>query len=334
MKWENAEILGLRIYAFSEITRFAVPVFLMMSGALLLNRKMSILDFFKRRFSRLCYPYIFYLIIYVVVLFFFMTSIPGFEGLAKYFNYIPLKYNWYFWMILSIYFSIPIIDIFIRNAEIKEIEYFVAMALIGSLFYQFTLYFKIGHFIDLNFFICPLTFMILGYYLSIKDFKSSPNKIITIAIIIFLITTALKVMSQMDIIPYNLIHNYSATRSPIVSSYLDMGFVQLIQAGSFFVIFKYIYQAKSGIYSKVRKVLENSLLEKINLSVSKSSYGMYLFHHTLLEPLEIFLPTLTLTGSQVCISIVLLSLGVFVVSWIVVLIVNKIPYLNIFSGYH
>lgn len=93
MKWQNAEILGLRIYAFSEITRFAVPIFLMMSGALLLNREMSILDFFKRRFSRLCYPYIFYLIIYAIVLFFFITCLPGFEGLSKYFGYMPLKYN-------------------------------------------------------------------------------------------------------------------------------------------------------------------------------------------------------------------------------------------------
>lgn len=141
-------------------------------------------------------------------------------------------------------------------------------------------------------------------------------------------------MSQMDIIPYNLIHNYNATRSPIVSSFLDVGFVQLIQAGSFFIIFKYIYQAKSGIYLKIKNILEIDLLERFNLSVSKASYGMYLFHHTILEPLQIIVPTLALTGTEVCISIVLLSLGVFFISWIIVLVVNKIPHLDKFSGYH
>ena len=40
--FHTADLIGDRIYSLSEITRFAVPVFLMMTGALLLNRVMNI----------------------------------------------------------------------------------------------------------------------------------------------------------------------------------------------------------------------------------------------------------------------------------------------------
>ena len=52
----HSEILHFRITYFSEIFRFAVPVFLMITGTLLLNREISISDFLKKRFSRIVYP--------------------------------------------------------------------------------------------------------------------------------------------------------------------------------------------------------------------------------------------------------------------------------------
>ncbi len=333
-RWKTGDVLGMRIYAFSEITRFAVPVFLMMSGALLLNREMPISVFFKKRFSRICYPFVLYILIYIGVLLFILNTFPGFEDINRYLGYLPFGWNWYFWMILGVYLSIPIIDVFIRHAKESELKYFVAMLFVASLFYQITLYFKISHAIYLNFFVAPLTFIILGYYLSIKEFKLDAKKIITIALIIFALTTAIKIWSQMGIIPYNLIHNYQATRSPIVSSYLDLGFLQLIQAGSFFVAFRYLYECKTGIYGSIRGLLENGLVTKFNTSVSKASYGMYLFHHTLIEPIGIFVKKLALTGTEICLSIVFLSLFVFFVSWIVVLCLNKIPFVNKICGYH
>ncbi len=138
----------------------------------------------------------------------------------------------------------------------------------------------------------------------------------------------------MDIIPYNLIHNYQAPRSPILSSFLDLGFLQLIQAGSFFVIFRFIYECKTGVYSKIKGLLEQNIILKFNESVSKASYGMYLFHHTLIEPIGIIVKKFSLTGTEICLSIIFLSLGVFFISWIIVLCLNKIPYIKNICGYH
>lgn len=333
-RWPNAAVLGINIYSFIEITRFAVPVFLMLTGALLLNREMPIKVFLKKRFPRLTYPFIFYMVLYALFLTILMNIWVGFEGLNIFFQYLPLSYNWYFWMIASVYLSIPIIDKFIQHSSIKEIEYFVAIALLGSLFYQITYYFKITHFINLNFFVGPLAYIIIGYYLSKKSFKYDDNKIIIFALLIVLFTTILKISGQLGLVPMGLLSNYEAAKSTIVSSYLDFGFIEMIRSMAFFILFKYLYQSSSGVFSKVKKFLENKIILSFNQSVSKSSYGMYLFHHTLIEPLIIIAPQLILTGTETALLIVLLSLAVFLISWIVVLIINRIPIIKNFSGYH
>ena len=81
--WPNATVMNIRIDTFSEIFKFAVPVFLMISGALLLNRDITLDDFFKRRFARLTYPFILYLILYAAVLFILMSYVAGFGALSK-----------------------------------------------------------------------------------------------------------------------------------------------------------------------------------------------------------------------------------------------------------
>ena len=49
---------------FHDIGRIGVPLFLMISGALLLNRDYSSLsDFLKKRFIRIVYPFIFWMIL-------------------------------------------------------------------------------------------------------------------------------------------------------------------------------------------------------------------------------------------------------------------------------
>ena len=333
-RWPNATVLGINIYSFIEITRFAVPIFLMLSGALLLNRPMTIKEFLKKRFPRLTYPFIFYMILYVVILAILANALVGFEGLYNFFQYVPFCYNWYFWMIAAVYLSIPIIDKFIQNSNIKEIEYFVAICLIGSLFYQITYYFNITHFINLNFFVGPLAYIVIGYYLSVKSFKYDNNKIVGFAFLIVILLTILKISGHLGLVPYHLLCNYEAAKSSIVFSYLDLGFIEMLRSMAFFILFKYLYQSSSGVFSKVKKFLENKTILSFNKSVSKASYGMYLFHHTLIEPLIIIAPQLILTGTETALLIVLLSLGVFFISWIVVLIINRIPIIKDFSGYH
>ena len=139
---DGQQILHFDFYALAEITRPAVPLFLMISGALLLNRDIELNSFFKKKWVRLIYPFIFYLIIHMIVLR---------DG-----DFNVLGYNWYFWMIIGVYLSIPIINKFIVNSKFSELEFFVAMILISLTIYQFLFILKIENYIDLNFFVGPI----------------------------------------------------------------------------------------------------------------------------------------------------------------------------------
>lgn len=124
---------------------------------------------------------------------------------------------------------------------------------------------------------------------------------------------------QMGYIPIPLVENYEATRSMIVSSFIDMGFLQIIQASSLFLIIRYIYSTDNFMHS----FLINNRVNGFILSVSQASYGMYLFHHTLIEPLRCILDNFAFTGSQTLILIVILTVLIFIVCWIVVLAISK-----------
>src|ERR1700712_5236121 len=50
---------------FNAIVRFAVPAFVMVTGALLLNREYEIGDFLKKRLVRVVVPFLFWSLVYV-----------------------------------------------------------------------------------------------------------------------------------------------------------------------------------------------------------------------------------------------------------------------------
>ena len=151
----------------------------MVSGSLLLNRNIKLEEFLKKRFIRIILPLIFYLIIIFIIN-------------SKYRYATPLEGYWYCWMIICVYLAVPIINIFIQNAKMKEIEYFLILFVISTVIYQIALYFGIKHCLDLNFFLGPVSFLILGYYLSKKEFNTKISNIILISIILFIVSTILK----------------------------------------------------------------------------------------------------------------------------------------------
>lgn len=303
----------------------------MMTGALLLNREIELKDFFKRRFTRIIYPFILFLIIHRIIIYLIgLYWDPTY--LAKTFN-LPFSYNWYFWLIVGVYFFIPILNKVIQNSTIKELEYFVGVILIGSLFYQIMLYLHLVHSIDLSFFIGPISFVVLGYYLSVKEFNMSTNRIITIALLIFMITSFLKMGGQLDL-PYNLFHDYQATKSKIIKSSLDLAFVQLLQAGSLFVMIKYVHESTSGAYSKIRQLLEANIINRIITSVSKASYGMYLMNNTFKLILGFIVGGLTLAKPEATLLCILTIILVSAISWAIVVLISKVPILGKWSGYH
>ncbi|WP_407414318.1 acyltransferase [Methanobrevibacter sp.] len=323
----STTLINFKVISLSEIFEYAVPVFLMISGALLLGRDIQLTDFLKRRFTRLTFPFILYMIIYAVVLFLLMSYVTGFGMLEKWLLRLPLNYNWYFWTILTLYLAIPVINKFILHSSFKEIEYFLYVLVFASILYQIILVLKLRPYINLNLFVSPIAYLILGYWLSHKDFS---NRIYKIAILFFIGATLLKMAGSLGYLPLPLTENYEATRSMIVASYIDMGFLQIVQASALFLIIRYIYSTDNILSS----FLTGNKVNAFILSISQASYGMYLFHHTLIEPLRCILRNYKFTGLETLILVCVLTVIVFIACWMVVLAISKIPFISRYSGYH
>ena len=299
--WHHGEqVFNVYIYMFSEFARFGVPVFLMLSGALLLNRDIEIKSFLKRKVPRIAYPFLFYFII------FWLSSFL----LNREFSYTIFTYNWYFWMILGVYLSVPIINKFIQQTSESEIEYFLAIFVLAAIFYQITLIFGIEHYFDLNFFVAPIGYLVLGYYLSIKQFNIDSKKLIILMAVIFLTATFFKMLETGAVLPKNSILNYVATQTAIVGSWVDMSIFEILQAGSLFVLFKN---------------LNLHIMDKVIVSISNVSYGMYLCNSLVMSFLIPIFTPIPSNGIEICAIIIVMILVVFVVSWILVTLISRIP---------
>ena len=248
----------------------------------------------------------------------------------------PASYNifshyWYFWLIIGVYLAVPIINKFIQHASIREIEYFLAVFVLGSVFYQTVLVFGFEQYFDLNFFVAPLGFLVLGYYLSVKDFKLEPKKIVVLAALIFICVTVVKILAVGGVIPYDFIFDFDATQSKILGSWLDVSIFRIIQVASLFVFFRYLYELDG---SHLKGFLETSVVKRIILSASRASYGIYLVELIFRRTLAPFFVAIPHSGTGICLVIVLMTAVIFVLSWASVLVFSRIPGLKRFSGYY
>lgn len=313
----HGEILNFRIVYFSEIFRFAVPVFLMITGALLLNKEISISNFLKKRFSRIVYPYLFWIMITIITFLYVSGSLLQDYPLIIINQFFNASWSWYFWMILGVYLCIPIINEFVLNKKLDGCKYIVILMIFASIFYTVCTFLGYKTFFELRFFVLPISYVILGYFLANYEFKISKNKIIFISIMLFLISTLLKLSFHDSAI-------FFSNENIFLDSGLDINFLEIIQASSIFLLFKNLN------YS----ILDNNKIKSFVTSISRASYGMYLAHIVILIPISQIFKSLTSTGTQTLLSIILLSIAIFFVTWLLVLFVDKILKLHKFSGYH
>lgn len=325
--WPHAEIMNFKIISFRQIFMFAVPLFLMLSGALLLGRDISLGDFFKRRFSRIIYPFIFFLVIFVAVMFWMMGSLPGLsDSLAT----VPFQYNWFFWLIVGVYLAVPVINKFIRYSSEREIEYFLIVLFCGSLFYQVMFFLHIDHYINLALFLSPVAYLVLGYYLANKDFSLSNSSVMALSVVIFLAVTVIKMISVDGMLPFDYVTGYAMTSSDYVATLVDIGVLELLRTSAIFMFFRCLFDSRN----KLRDFVEGRAVTAVYTSYSRASYGIYLFQITLFAPLKIIFSGMSLTGSEVFLVIVVLIFAFNIVCWLIVLLISRIPFIGKLSGYH
>ena len=309
--WESTGILNVSFDNMKELFRFGVPLFLAVTGMLTLNKEIELDIFFKKKFVRIVYPLIF---------FFIIAYLLDIYELIHFFD----KF-WYCWMVIGVYLAIPIVNIFIKNASEKDIEYALIIFIIATVIYYLASIFKITVSLDLTFFITPISYLVLGYWLSRKEFKSSPQTIVLISFITFVLISLFKIFVIKDFLYFN-------NHDPLYSR-LSYTLPEIIQVASVFLFCRYLYEVRTGIANYLRRIVEYNYIQKFIESVSRASYGIYLLHMIFILKFIKKLGEYHMSGTETFFAVIVVSTLLLITTWICILILSRIPVIKKFSGY-
>jgi len=299
---------------FDSASRFSVPIFVMLSGALLLAKEYSIGVFLKKRLFRLVLPFVFWSLIYIVHSLWGKVQDGATLGLYDTAKdvFIQLRdgsslHFWYIYMIIGLYLFIPIIGKWVRNASEKEILYFLSIWLFTVVFSQPVIE-KLKPDIDLSYFSGFVGYLILGYYLTIKSFKNKRQ--LNIVAALFLLGGWL---------------------STIFGTYLVLHFKHEYVSTFYECLSPNIFLFAMGIFLLLKdKDISNKMLVPIRNFICKYSYGIFLVHVLVLFTIEDFGINWQLINPIIGIPITILIC--LVISSAIIFVVNKLPYGKYISG--
>lgn len=292
------------LYYLNTLSHVAVPIFIMLSGYLLLNEEKlkNIKLFFKKRFSKILLPFIFWLIIYIG----YYIDWDKTRLTAQYFKRF---WNGDFWhlyflvIILELYLITPILMHLTEKME-KKGKTILFWSLLGSSIFCsllgiFNIDFKKN---TLTMFIPYISIFYAGAYLRAVNVKRKLFPILlTILLLLPIITNYI---GNGDLGSFIVI-NYSPTLLPMTLC--------------FFLVFKNIGQFLNATYS------EN--ISKIITFISSTTFGIYLIHALVLDkvfsyfhlyPWQIHAPLVF----YACLPAII----TFTISFLIIAAIRKIPY--------
>jgi surface polysaccharide O-acyltransferase-like enzyme len=159
----------------NSMTRPGVPLFVMLSGFLLLSKDYDLIDFLKRRFSRVIIPALFWMSYYLYNNHFINNKPASLkEGLLELVSG-PVHYHmWFIYLIIGLYLIYPILRPWVRQASERDLIYFLLLCMFATWFYKPLYHFtgqQIGVYFELLSNNCG--HFVLGYYLGQKTCRTS-----------------------------------------------------------------------------------------------------------------------------------------------------------------
>lgn len=284
---------------YDSISRYAVPVFFMISGALLLGRTFEIKDFLKNRLGKIIPPFLFWSLFYSIVnRYFFTHETFNLSKVVKDIFYGSEYHLWFVYVLIGLYLIAPIFQKWIQSAKKNEIQYFLIIWII-TLFLTIpgvVIYFPKINFVYFSGF---LGYFVLGYFL--KKFVNWPNWVSYLFIFIGVIITFFGTyyLSHSTGKFYDYFYEYLSINALLVS----IGVFQLFN-------------------NKINKV--NEKMKPILSSLNECSFGIYLIHPFIINILVIF-GVFSYTLNPI-LDIIIISLVCFILSFIVVFIIKKIKF--------
>lgn len=259
---------------FNSISRFAVPVFFMISGAMILRTEIhSYRHFYKKRILPLLIPLVSWSVIYGLYNQYYVLNSKmsasefvvdfGYRLLTDT-NYVHL---WFLYAIIAIYMTVPLISKFIKTCSERDLRYYLLLWFIVSVAYRFisdTVFRVTDQYINIPimnipFFMGFLGYFILGYYLFHYNLPpKAKNILFNLGILsFFLAPVATYVVSLRNGVLDEMFYgNYSITT--------------FFMATGLFIFFK---EKEETISERT-----NYKVQKLISSMAKASFSIYLIH--------------------------------------------------------
>ncbi|WP_398454399.1 acyltransferase [Sphingobacterium thalpophilum] len=154
----------------NSFARFSVPLFVTISGALLLRKEEPTTTFYKKRLFKIIPPFLFWTLIYLAGYFVRYTDLSSLS-FPQVINIVLIKLKsgsnahlWYLYMIIGLYLAVPYIRKIVANCTKKELQIFLCLWFV-SLFFTSRPYNAYLPNFDLKFFSGYMGYLVLGYYL-------------------------------------------------------------------------------------------------------------------------------------------------------------------------
>jgi surface polysaccharide O-acyltransferase-like enzyme len=293
------------ILSFSPaIASTCVPLFIILSGALLLNKKENYTFFYKKRFLRLMLPWFTWTIIYCVINFFQSPTHNFTETLSLFSS--TLTSFWFLPMIAALYLITPALRIFAEGAKLKDFALIIFLWFIGISvlpYYKNSLAFPF--YVDDG--IVRQVFTYLGYYLLGAVLMKVKLPKLRFLLIIFAFGITLSLINYYLRTAYHLLH-------PEFSfSYIFPGVI--LTSAAIFSIVKTLNKKLNSFSNPVKSLI---------ISLSTASLGIYFIHGLITKWLLIttkspYLFHVSFLGEWVN------SIALFLISYLIILALTKIP---------
>lgn len=275
--WYTLPVTGgswLIANSYDAVSRFGVPLFVMISGALFLSeqKKFDIRRLFTHNIFRLLCVYVFWCCAYGL-----LDSLLAFQGmpdlkiLLK--NMLYGKYHlWFLPMIIGLYLLVPVLRVWVQNAGKRNLQYFLALFLVFQVGRNtFTAFFPKQDFLylaslaDFDMICGYMGYFILGYYLTRYEIPQKYRRLLYLTVLPSLLG--------------NVFFSAFFSRrrgTPVGDLYDSFGvFTFLITVSLFLFVTE-----KSG-----QKAFP-SQAEKIIRELSRDTLGIYILHVGAMEALE------------------------------------------------
>lgn len=301
-----------------SMVRMSVPLFFMLTGYLLLSKNDSIGTFISKRLQKVVIPLIVWSIFYILWNSIYVNS--GSLTLNSFFNALyntlfkPAQYHlWFLYTLLGIYLYVPILRIIVQNSSIKLLYYLVSLWFIAVAIIPFIEVFARQRIqLDLLMVSGYGGYLILGHLLGQRDVSKKA----------FISSCCIAVVSVgvTAIGTFFLTSKSGGRLNEYFYHYLSPNVIFLSIAT--FIILKNLF--------KNSNIFKRKVLVRIINQLSSASLGIYMIHILFIQ---LFTKgdlgfTISIFSGSPMYSVTLMALSTFFSSFMIVLLLKKIPIIN------